>query len=455
MRERSRIVGDSEFFRREVTLKTMLTAPRARAKSKDMRPSRPKSDASLPSAQTRPASAQFSAPTLDWQSSASMATRRSLGQFMTPRHLRELLLDRLKLWPGMRVLDPGVGTGEFLRSVLDREPNANCFGWDVDSEILGPARRLVPEAELLERSALDPYVGEPFDLVIGNPPYFQFRPSVPVRRQFSQVISGRPNMFALFFHSGINVLAKNGRLAFVAPPSMNNGAYFNGLRDYIISMGGVEWLRVFAGEQLFEDAQTAVQLIVCGDRSGASNHVFRRSVPSAGFHRTIFTEDADKLAREFESRPTLFDLGYEAVTGSIVWNQHRDKLRQEAGLDRVPLLWAQNIVKGEIALGSTARRPQYVETSRVLKGPAIVVNRIVGAVGSGEVRCALVSTGMRFVGENHVNVVRVRRGSQPSVSWEELLGLMSHPHVGARAVLLTGNTQISATELTHLMPLGA
>ncbi len=151
----------------------------------------------------------------------------------------------------------------------------------------------------------------------------------------------------------------------------------------------------------------------------------------------------------------MFDLGFEAVTGTVVWNQHRERLHESDGPGRVPLLWAQNIVDGQLALNTSAKRRQYVETDRALEGPAIIVNRIVGAVGAGLLRCALVPPHMRFVGENHVNVVRSRRGVMPSVPWTDLLALLSHPNIAARAVSLTGNTQISATELTHLLPLGA
>jgi adenine-specific DNA-methyltransferase len=305
---------------------------------------------------------------------------------------------------------------------------------------------------LEERSALHPYLGEPFDLVIGNPPYFQFRAPREVRTYFAQVISGRPNIFALFFQAGMEALSKGGRLAYVVPPSMNNGAYFEALREYIVNQSVVDHLEVLDGNGLFEDANTAVQLIVMKTGETGNRHVFERRADS-GFRRTIFSQHPERLAAEFESRRTLSDLGYEAVTGTIVWNQNRERLRLEPDEGTVPLLWAHNIVGEALQLGSTRKRPQYVEVERRLTGPAIIVNRIVGAVGAGELRCALVPEGMEFVGENHVNVIRVRHGAESRVAWGALLGAMRRPEVASRLRLLTGNTQISATELTYLLPL--
>lgn len=395
---------------------------------------------------------ELSEITAAWMGVASLSHRKSYGQFMTPRAVRERLISRLPLFPGIRVLDPGVGTGEFLRSVLDREPTAEVVGWDVDPLILESAATLVPEATLEERTALHPYVGEPFDLVVGNPPYFQFRAAAEVRTHFAQVISGRPNIFALFFQVGMEILKRGGRLAYVVPPSMNNGAYFEALREYIVSSSAIEHLEILDGSSLFDGANTAVQLIVMKSGAKSDDHIFVRCAES-GFQRTIFSQDPERLSSQFEGRRTLFDLGYEAVTGSLVWNQNKERLQAEPTESTVPLLWAHNIVDGGLRLKSTPKRPQYVEVQRRLRGPALIANRIVGAVGSGELRCALVPDGMEFVGENHVNVIRSRQGVEPEMSWEDLLEALRRPEVVSRLRLLTGNTQISATELNHLLPL--
>ncbi len=375
---------------------------------------------------------------------------------MTPEPLRERLLDRCDLRPGMRVLDPGVGTGEFLASVRRREPLAEIYGWDVDPEVLSVAGGMVPEARLSERSALDPYHGEQFDLVVGNPPYFQFKAPGAVRSHFSQVISGRVNIFALFFQAGFEVLRSGGQLAYVVPPSMNNGAYFERLRGFLARNASIEFLKIYRDQSLFDGARTPVQLIVLrlGERD-SGRHVFVRESPSNGFRRTIFSERPSELERAFSGRRTMYELGYEAVTGTIVWNQHKADLRHEAGSNSYPLIWAHNI-RETLSLDSARLRPQFIETQRIpLVGPAIVTNRIVGSVGSAEFRCALVPEGMSFLGENHVNVIKPRGIIKPEISMPQLLDILKSPLTVDRIRRLTGNTQISATELTHLLPLVA
>ncbi|MEC8999996.1 MAG: class I SAM-dependent methyltransferase [Actinomycetota bacterium] len=398
--------------------------------------------------------AHFSEHTRAWLAEAHLAHRKRHGQYMTPSSLREALIDQLDFQPGMRVLDPGVGTGEFLRSVLEREPSAKVYGWDVDADILAVANKNVPDGHFEKRDALVPYTGEPFDLVIGNPPYFQFKAERAIRSHYSQVISGRVNIFSLFFQVGLSALRLGGQLGYVVPPSMNNGAYFDALRNYLTTTARIEWLKVFNDHDLFADAQTSVQLIVLRAEQGKSKHLFNRREPSANFSRTIFSQHPEKLRKQFDGRSTLYELGYESVTGTVVWNQNKDSLHRTPGPGRVPLIWAQNISDGCVVLQDMPKRPQYVETNKVLRGPAIVVNRIVGSVGSASFRCGLVPDGMEFVGENHVNVIRPRKGTDQKVPWDELLTLLSVDEISSRARLVTGNTQISATELNHLLPLG-
>jgi adenine-specific DNA-methyltransferase len=371
---------------------------------------------------------------------------------MTPRNLRARLLDNLDLYPGIRVLDPGCGTGEFLRDVLDRQPTAQITGWDSDHRILKCAEELVPEGEFVCRDALDPSLAEPFDLVIGNPPYFQFRASSPVRKYFADVISGRPNIFSLFFKVGIENLRDGGQLGYVVPPSMNNGAYFNSLRAYIKSMAAIEFLEIFADPFHFEDAQTAVQLIVI--RKGRQSDAYSISVPVGGrkSNLLLFASDADDLAGILAGGRSLDSLGFTAVTGTVVWNTRKSDLRSEKVDGAVQLVWAHNIRGGRVMIDETnEKRPQYVVNTEPLTGPAIVVNRIVGSVGSGELRAGLIESGRKFVGENHVNVILPTPGAE--ISCEQLLSLLMEPEVITQVRKITGNTQISATELKYLVRL--
>lgn len=353
----------------------------------------------------------------------------------------------------MSVLDPGVGTGEFLASVLEREPKLKPCGWDTDPGVLEVAGSLVPGADLRERSAIEPWDGQQFDLVIGNPPYFQLKATEAQKKRFDRVISGRPNIFAFFFQAGLEALADGGRLAYVVPPSLNNGAYFESLREYLGDVAAIEHLEVMDASDLFLGANTAVQLIVL--RKGATGDRFRFECfdPESGFRRVIFSGRPEELAAQFEGRKTLWQLGWSAVTGSIVWNQNRDLLRTDAGEGTVSLIWSRNVGRGSIEFDGNPDRPEHIVAAAAMEGPAVLVNRIVGAVGKGELRAAAVPEGESFLAENHVNVLRPRSDADSFLPADQLAELINADGVSERVRMLTGNSQISARELTHLLPL--
>lgn len=385
--------------------------------------------------------------------SADLPRRKAAGQYFTPRAIRQRLLDHVRLVPGMRVLDPGAGTGEFLLDVLEREPEARVEGWEVDPDLVRLCRDEHGLAGVGLRDALTADVVEPYDLVLGNPPYFEVRGREDLSARYGAVVSGRPNVFAMFVQLGLDAVRPGGTLAYVVPPSMNNGAYFRALRRWILGRAAVERLEILRDARLFDGAEQSVQLLVLRKGQRSDRHVFRAR-GARGAENPIFLEDPTALAGLVEGYASLAELGYEARTGRCVWNRHRDDLRREPGPDVVPLLWAHNVTDGGLRLAPDhPRRPQYVREPRPDVGPAIVVNRVTGAVGCGALRAGLVAPGVAFVGENHVNVVRPRPGGPaPHASLEEvLLGLRS-PRVAKAVRMLTGNTQLSAQELTHVVP---
>ncbi len=400
---------------------------------------------------------QLSGLSLGYLASRPKDERKSIGQFLTPRALRDALVKHVGLAPGMRVLDPGVGTGEFLATCRDACSDLELEGWDIDEPALDVARQLVPEAKLELRSALDAPPSGAFDVVIGNPPYYEMRSmDVAHKKAYASVISGRPNIFSLFFAVGLNQLRPGGRLAYVVPPSMNNGAYFANLRSHILERGAVEYLEVIEDKFLFADVQTAVQLIVIRKGQQSSRYaVDLGELSGSPKHRIMFSAHSDAIRGQYAGRSSLWALGYEAVTGTVVWNTKKDQLRREAEESAIPLIWAHNIQSAReiILTPEHPKKPQYVLGVKAEVGPAVVVNRITGSVGTGSLRCALIPPGMAYVGENHVNVIRARRGARQAVGWDQLLALLRTPGVNERVRLLTGNTQLSASELTHWLPL--
>lgn len=390
---------------------------------------------------------------LDFNANTDLAERKSKGQYMTPPAVSEVLLNRVPIRPGDTVLDPAVGTGELLYAAHAKQPEATYEGWDIDDHV----RSFIPDDAPFAHETRDGLWSTDrdgtYDVVLANPPYFEMKIGSDEKAAFAEVVGGgRTNIFTLFFHRALDLLKDGGVAGFIVPPSMNNGAYFAKLRAHLLKHATIESIDILDDSSLFVDAQTGVQIIVFRKTSTPvlnTSVVFRS--PGAKGETVIFTRDATAMYQAWEDSSSLWNLGYKAVTGNVVWNQHKEEFVPE-GSGAIPLIYAKDIGSdGTISfLPSLDNRRWLPEGHKPYISEGLVVNRIVGALGKQKIRVAK-PQGV-FFGENHVNVIVPRSDVQQTATLDEVMGALQA--VPARYLnLLTGNTQISATELTHHIPL--
>ncbi len=401
---------------------------------------------------------ELSDTTIEYIEKTDIRHRKSLGQYFTPRTIRDLLIEKLpKTKNKPRVLDPGCGTGEFLITAKNYFKDPELHGWDIDKNLIAISKKNIPTAKLKNLNSLENDVYGQYDFVIGNPPYFEFTPSEVIRKKFKEIIGGRVNIFSLFVYQGIKWLKEGGYLAYIIPPSMNNGAYFSALREFIMRNANIEYLHVLDDPKIFTGALQSTMLIVLKKVKNKGDYVFKKN------NISIFSENYHHLKSAFEKKKTLFDLGYTVRTGRVVWNQNR-KILTDNPKEGVPLIWAHNITDGGLKLPILkSGKPQYAKTTDYDTGPCIVVNRITGSVKSSKLKAGIIPAGMKFIAENHVNVIfpPAKNGNSlfkdespiQKLSIENLAQQLISKEKTEVLKNITGNTQISKTELERMLPI--
>lgn len=402
---------------------------------------------------------EFEDITIKYMEETDIDYRKSKGQYFTPKSIREQLLGRLpNKIKKPKVLDPGCGTGEFLISAKNYFKNPELYGWDVDSRLVKLAKKLVPYAKFKVTDALKEEITEYYDFVIGNPPYYEFSPDKTIKEKFKNIINGRVNIFSLFIQLGLDLLKDDGCLAYVLPPSMNNGAYFSKLRKFIINNSNIEYLKILDDTSLFHKALQMTMLLVLRKGKNKGDYLFEKN----GIQ--IFSEKSEYLKRAFEGKACLYDLGFRVKTGRLVWNQNKEFLTNNPE-ESIPLIWAHNITKKGLRFPMEHKKPQYVKVKDWDIGPAIVVNRITGAAKSAKLKAAIIPEKMKFIGENHVNVIfppkreeqgdlfltTERQGKR--ITLEDVLMQLRSEEKLKIIRRITGNTQVSKTELEKLFPI--
>ncbi|MCX6702963.1 MAG: transcriptional repressor LexA [Candidatus Wolfebacteria bacterium] len=100
---------------------------------------------------------EFSEATVKYMDEADMKYRKSMGQYFTPKSIREKLLGKLpSIIKNPKVLDPACGTGEFLLSAQEYFKNPDIHGWDIDKNLIGISKKIAPKSKLkIEDSLLN------------------------------------------------------------------------------------------------------------------------------------------------------------------------------------------------------------------------------------------------------------------------------------------------------------
>ena len=377
---------------------------------------------------------------VDYLKSIDFSFRKNNGIFFTPKKLREKLISKLNINNKyLNILEPSCGTGEFIETISNKWPYANITAVEKDNEAINIAKSIFNNVDFIQADFLEINLSKKYELIIGNPPYFEYKPPNHIKQNFRDIISGRTNIFMFFIKKSIDLLKPNGYLAFVVPPSMNNGSYFKKLREYIIQKTRIADLEIIEKNEF--DASQKTMLLILQKARNDGKYIFRKN----GI--TIFSTNTAFLQKAWQNAVSIESLNCKVFTGPITWNQHKEKLTNSNKY--LPLLWADNIQNNKLIFPNTkSKRKQYIIYDKCLYGPAIIVARISGASKSAKIKAAYVPSGFEFQAENHVNVIQ---------GPEEALRLIYNNLIKSDSVefirRLTGNTQISSKELKYLLPI--
>ena len=142
----------------------------------------------------------------------SKADKKDNGIYFTPpscvHHNIKLLLPHLPKKAAtnakFRILEPSFGSGEYITALRASFPVSDITGVEKNKTIFDavvqkyfPTTMPTPGITLLNADFLAYESGAPYNLIIGNPPYFVMKKE-EVDAAYQQYYDGRPNIFILF-----------------------------------------------------------------------------------------------------------------------------------------------------------------------------------------------------------------------------------------------------------------
>jgi adenine-specific DNA-methyltransferase len=167
---------------------------------------------------------------------------REKGQFWTPGWVANAMVQYVLANGSTSIFDPAVGPGIFFRSAKDiagrQGRSVRLLGTEIDAMVLQQARDLGLAKKDIARVELRDFVLDPpqgqFRAIVANPPYIRHhRISEDIKARLQCLaqslvgrrLDGRAGLHIYFLLRALELLAPDGRLAFIMPADTVEGVF--------------------------------------------------------------------------------------------------------------------------------------------------------------------------------------------------------------------------------------
>lgn len=231
---------------------------------------------------------------------------KTMGQVFTPSHIAQFILDKIDYTADKEILnktiyEPSFGQGVFLFEIIDRIVaraaidnipssvvsellNTNVHGVEYDGVLYKECLQnlsnhtlkhgIIPPTwdNLLCGDALGYHPTEPFDFIVGNPPYIRTHNLTDEMRKnmerFAITATGTSDMYVTFMEYGLSVLKPGGKLSYIVPNSWLKNTSQKDFREHLFRERLVKSVHDFLSEKVFSTVGTYTSVVVlCTDNT--------------------------------------------------------------------------------------------------------------------------------------------------------------------------------------------
>ncbi len=279
-----------------------------------------------------------------------LQTAGQIGQFRTPKHIRDMMAGLVELKPSERLCDPACGTAGFLISATERlrkrceekkitmsAEDWDAFagpmfaGFDVDSTMARIAAMnltlhgvATPTLEIQDSVSKDNDVESAFDVILANPPFTGTIDGERIADDLKAVVNSKKTEL-LFVALFLRLLKKGGRCACVVP----DGVLFGASKAH-------KALRKELVEKHFLQAVISLPSGVFKPYAGVSTAILVFTKTGAGGTEDVWFYDvkADGFTLDDKRSPTDANDLPDVLTRWERWNSSLDGRAEEAARKR-------------------------------------------------------------------------------------------------------------------------
>lgn len=334
-------------------------------------------------------------------------------------------------------------------------------------------------------------VGERFDYIISNPPYFKLAKDDVHTRSCASIVDGQTNIYALFMAICTKLLENDGQMIFITPRSFASGRYFQSFRDFLFRHVHIDLIHLFnTRKDTFSKDEVLQELVIMrmhpagevkniivsfsqGIRDLDQPH--QKEYPAADIvdvdsvekvvYLPVDSRDEAILSMFRSWDGNMEKYGIKISTGPVVAFRAHDFIVSEPGKDTVPLYWLHNVVKmlcdhpvQKKDKGQYIKVTSETKTALLPNKNYVLLRRFSSKDDSSRLVAAPYFGNMsqhEAVGiENKLNYIYRSKGHLRRDEVMGLTALLDSEMFDAYFRTFNGNINVSATEL-RMMPLPA
>lgn len=332
-------------------------------------------------------------------------------------------------------------------------------------------------------------VGERFDYIISNPPYFKLAKDDVHTRSCASIVDGQTNIYALFMAICTKLLENDGQMISITPRSFASGRYFQSFRDFLFRHVHIDLIHLFnTRKDTFSKDEVLQELVIMrmhpagevkniivsfsqGIRDLDQPH--QKEYPAADIvdvdsvekvvYLPVDSRDEAILSMFRSWDGNMEKYGIKISTGPVVAFRAYDFIVSEPGKDTVPLYWLHNVVKMLCDHPVQKKdKGQYIKVTSETKAALlpnknyVLLRRFSSKDDSSRLVAAPYFGNMsqyEAVGiENKLNYIYRPKGHLRRDEVMGLTALLDSEMFDAYFRTFNGNINVSATEL-RMMPL--
>lgn len=186
-------------------------------------------------------------------------SKNDFGQYFTPRHVADLMVDMLKSPPSAQVLEPSAGEGVFL-DALEEKGYKNTLGLEIDERLAQE-----PQHHIVNTSFVSWEPEKKVDAIIGNPPYIRWKNlDLPLQDELKQhplwgtLFNPLSDYLNVFIANSIEHLLPGGELIFITPSFWMHTKHAEPLREWMFSQGAITDIISFGESEVFPKVASAI-----------------------------------------------------------------------------------------------------------------------------------------------------------------------------------------------------